>query len=286
MRELLTADVIASEIMMQRAVDRDITVLIVEGDCDKNVFANFINANCCDIVIGHDKDMVIDILGKVEHFGAKGVLAVVDADYWIVEGHTPLSKNLLCTDNHDMEIMIIRSDALIKVLREHGSEEKIKNYCDTKKCDIRSAMLDLCIPLGGLRLVSHRKSYNLKFKDIKYKEFICHHDLTIHQEKLVKHVKNHSVNHQLDENELLEDIAYVIGENHEPWNLCAGHDMTAALSIALLKKWGSNNDSAVKQEIIERSLRLAFDYSMFMASQLYKSIKEWENDNFPFRILQ
>lgn len=45
-----------------------------------------------------------------------GVLAIVDADFDILESKLPESKNVLFTDAHDLETMIMKSFALEKVL--------------------------------------------------------------------------------------------------------------------------------------------------------------------------
>ena len=54
----------------------------------------------------------------------------------ILEGTVPLSQNLLFTDTHDLETMLLNSPALEKVLSEHGSETKINNFAK----DIRQTL--------------------------------------------------------------------------------------------------------------------------------------------------
>jgi hypothetical protein len=42
----------------------------------------------------------------------------------------------------------------------------------------------------------------------------------------------------------------------------------------------------MKAEELEGWLRIAYEYSHFCATRLYKSIKNWENANPPFKILK
>ena len=56
------------------------------------------------------------------------------------------------------------------------------------------------------------------------------------------------------------------------------------LSIALCKKIGSNNTNEVKVEILERSLRLAYEETYFYKTLIYSNICKWEINNKPFKI--
>jgi hypothetical protein len=72
---------------------------------------------------------------------------------------------------------------------------------------------------------------------------------------------------------------------HDPWQLCNGHDLVEVLSIGLRRAIGSQSAAAVRVEEIERALRLAYESVDFAASALYRTIREWEQRNHPFRIL-
>ncbi|EKD07963.1 hypothetical protein HFV01_05795 [Limnospira fusiformis SAG 85.79] len=58
------------------------------------------------------------------------------------------------------------------------------------------------------------------------------------------------------------------------------------MSLALCKAIGSHNSQDVKPEIIDRSLRLAYEKAYFYKTHLYSEICRWERDNQPFRILE
>jgi hypothetical protein len=52
----------------------------------------------------------------------------VDADFDRIEGRTPPSANLVFTDLHDLECMLIRSTAFDALLSEFGSSEKLQRF--------------------------------------------------------------------------------------------------------------------------------------------------------------
>ncbi len=85
----------------------------------------------------------MEILNK-ENF--QRILAIVDADFERLEC-LPNVPNLILTDTHDLETMLIQSPALDKVLAEIGSEEKITKFGK----DIRSVLLQAGKPIGYLR---------------------------------------------------------------------------------------------------------------------------------------
>ena len=72
--------------------------------------------------------------------------------------------------------------------------------------------------------------------------------------------------------------------NHDLWDICCGHDLVCILSLGLHKALGTNNSNIVKPEVIEKSLRLAYEAVYFFATQLYESLKVWEKSNASFRI--
>lgn len=51
------------------------------------------------------------------------------------------------------------------------------------------------------------------------------------------------------------------------------------------KTIGSNNAKDIEPNILERSLRLAYEEAYFHDTQLYLDICTWENENQPFIVL-
>jgi hypothetical protein len=49
--------------------------------------------------------------------------------------------------------------------------------------------------------------------------------------------------------------------------------------------FGSCSPNEVKLEYLEKNLRLTYEYTYFVSTQLYQSIKSWEKANYPFKIV-
>jgi Protein of unknown function (DUF4435) len=281
MREFITPDRIANQIRMRRSGFSG-TFLIVEGNSDKLVYERFINNKKCELSIANNKDNAVNALNILDKDNFSGVLAIVDADFWVIEGKPPTSKNILLTDYHDLELMLMNSPALDKLIREHGSEDKIRDF----EKNILNTLLKSGQIIGYLRWVSLKYNFYLKFEDLSFKKFVNEKDLSVDISKLIKALKDNSQKHSLQDEEIHKYLKEVENKNYDSRQICCGHDLICLLSIGLCKLLGSCNSSEVKPEVLERELRLAYESSYFCQTQLYTSIQKWEENNNPYKVLK
>jgi hypothetical protein len=285
MREFITPDRIANQIRMRRSSFSG-TFLIVEGRSDKLVYERFINDTKCEISIANSKDNAVNALNILEKDKTLdkplGVLTIVDADFWILEKKLPTSPNLLLTDYHDLELMIMSSPTLDKLIREHGSEDKIRNFGK----NIFNILLQSGQSIGYLRWVSLKYNIALKFEDLSFKKFVSETNLSIDISKLIKALKDNSQKHTLQETQIKGYIKEIENNTYDSRHICCGHDLICLLSIGLCKLLGSSNSNEVKPEVLERELRLGYEFSYFCHTQLYASIKRWEQNNNPYQVLE
>lgn len=301
MRNFISPGRIASKIMKQRATGtHSRTFLLVEGRSDKLFYRRFVDENQCEIVVvsalsdtdddddnnygnyGGAKNLVLRVLEILEANNTPGILAVVDSDFWQLENAVPSSQNLLVTDTHDLETMILKSPALEKVIAEFCSEEKIAKF----NRDIQETLLAAGMSVGYLRWISLQDDLGLSFQNLSFNKFIGSDKLTVDEIKLVKEVKNKSQKPALDENLIREKLKSLKNRNDDPWLVCCGHDLVEFLSLGLRKTWGSNDSKEVKPELLEKCLRLACEESYFYKTELSKSLQRWEENNPPYRVLK
>ncbi|MEQ8752940.1 MAG: DUF4435 domain-containing protein [Coleofasciculus sp. G1-WW12-02] len=280
MREFITPDRIANQIRMRRSSHKG-SFIIVEGRSDKLVYERFIDGTNCEFSIASGKENAVAAIRILEKDNFTGVLAIVDADFCRLDENLSSSSNLLLTDDHDLEMMLLKSLALDKVLSERGSEDKINNFGQ----DIRLTLLESGKRIGYLRWVSLKENLSLKFKELSFSKFIDKATLVIDTAKLIKAVKDHSQKLALIDQDIQESIETLENSTHDPWQVCCGHDIICILSMGLSKVWGSWKTNDVKPDILERELRLAYEDSYFYRTQLYKSIQQWEVNNKPYQVL-
>ena len=262
-------------------------VVIVEGDTDARVYKRFINRDICVIIPSLGKTNATGALKMLERDKCKGILIIVDNDFWVLDGITPESPNLLTTDTHDLETMILSSSALEKVIDEFGSEKKINR---TRK-SIRDILLELGMPLGFFRWIysSQHEKMTVRFKNISLEEFIRidRDTITINIDNLVKEVRNNTPQCTLDSKETAIRIKELLRNKtlYDPWHVCRGHDLVHILTVILKKGFGKRKVKNITLEIIDGMLRIAYEYRDFSKTKLFASIKKWEKANSDFRIL-
>uniref|UniRef100_UPI00403ECFE0 DUF4435 domain-containing protein n=1 Tax=Microcoleus sp. TaxID=44472 RepID=UPI00403ECFE0 len=283
MREYITPNYIANQIRLLRNQPQytEHSFLIAEGDTDARLWKNLVDSTKCRVEIAHNKDNAVQVLNILEKDNFAGVLAVVDADFWILEGVVKCSPNLLLTDTHDLETMLLKSPALEKVLLEHGSEAKINNFAK----DIRQTLLESAKIVGYLRWASLKFNYCLKFEGLAFNKFVDDKTLALNESKLFQTVKNNSQKPGLDEPESRANMDSLKTNTQDMWYICCGHDMISILSIALCKALGSCNSKEVEPNVLEKYLRVAYESAHFRETKLYRSIQRWEQTNKPFQVL-
>ncbi len=256
--------------------------MLVEGSLDKIFYQRFVDEHACQLVCVSGKPSsklrVIAVLEILEKSSFQGVLAIVDADFDRLETSPPNSLNLLYTDSHDLETMLLDSPALDKVITEFGSQEKIAKF----NRDVRTALLEAGMWVGYLLWVSQCDGLNLTFDGIKFSNFVDDRTLQIDELKLIREVKNKSQALSLKDEELQQRLTNKRSNSHDRWQVCCGHHLVEILSLGLRKAIGSNKAADVEPHSLEQNLRLAYEEVYFQKTRLYLDMITWESNNQPF----
>ena len=260
------------EIVFRRSLYHG-TFVIIEGSSDLKLYSRIVMEE--GIVIASNKAMAIEILENLNLENAQDVVAIVDKDFDELREILPQIPNLFFTDSHDLETLLIESPALDKVLNELGSIEKIKNLGQ----DVRDTLLKAGCSIGYLLWISLQDELQLKFEGIQYSSFLDKKSLVLDENNLIKEVRNKSNKPALNINDLQQRMNELKNLNHDRWQVCRGHDLVEILSFGLLQAFGSQKAADVKTEILERSLRLAYETSYFSQTKLYSALKEWEKQH-------
>ena len=127
MRASITPHTVANEVRMMRT-EHEGTVVIVEGPSDKTAYRSLLAQDACRIVIAHGKENAAAALQILEHDAVDGILTIVDADFIHLEKAPSRSENLVVTDLHDLECMILASPAFAKVLGEYAVSSRLEAF--------------------------------------------------------------------------------------------------------------------------------------------------------------
>lgn len=280
MREYISGQIVANEIEMWREQYKGAFV-IVEGSEDARFYELFTDTSKCQVVPAHEKGKTVSALSTLEQRGFSGVAAIVDADFDRLESIERPSDNLILTDTHDLETMLLSSPALDKVLQMFGSRKKLAAI----RRDVRQVLLTSAVCLGYLRWASLRFDLCLRFEGLRLKRFVDTETLAVHIPKLIDVVCAHSRRADLDLDDIKDKMNSLKDDNHDPWQVCCGPDLVGILSIGLGKMLGSRNTGEVEPSVVDKALRLAYEKPYFQGTALYSAIREWEQSNEPFKLL-
>jgi hypothetical protein len=263
----------------------DGTIVLAEGSGDSLLLRRFADPSHCRILVANGKENALGALAMLEAGSHPGIVALVDKDFWQIEQYQHESPNVLSTDTHNAETMLLRSPALDRVLAELGSEAKLRNFEQTCGLDPRTGLVAAGAVLGALRWLNHQRQVRLDFEGLTFSKFIQRESLTVDKASYVRTVSNNSRQFGIPTADHIREMDHVLSAGHDPWHLSCGHDIVEVLSIALTRTLGSRPVIEVRRQTLERELRLAYDETTFRSTALCADIREWELRNAPFRIL-
>lgn len=278
---------IANSVMMLKMQHAG-SVVIVEGDSDARFYhKHFVNT--CRVIPANSKNNVIQAMMVLGNRNAAGILGIIDCDYMFLENQLPNHPNIVYTDYHDLEVLLLVSPSLENLLRELAPGEKLHMIDDLAK-RIRESLFALGTEIGYLRWISYRENLRLNFKSLPYSHIVDVKRKNVDMKGLIRIVNNGtSVNISDVENR----ISALRHQDADYKHICQGHDLVFLLEfvvpVVLEDIFGSSFSNSIrpkcKSYIFDDSLRLGYEKSFFVSSKLYLDIKSWETRNAPFIVV-
>jgi hypothetical protein len=293
-----TPSEIVTEIQEQRyTYSYNGSFIIVEGTYDSRLFSKFFCSDNTMPMVACGKENVEDVFSQISN-KEKGFIAIVDADCDIIQCKQYPYENFFLTDSHDIETMMLETNALESVLAEYADNKKLKEFEQQKQQKIRQILLNSAGYLSYLRYYSDKEKKKWHFKTLSYSQFISPLTLELDTDALHTELKKVNPNRQINDVLLMRLHLIYRREIQDPdklfdnprfnyWNFCRGHDLTSILFIGLTRIFGNEKASQLwNRGDIERELRIAYNDGLFKKTQLFMRIKNWEDSNVPYIILK
>lgn len=275
---------LANAVRMLRSQDPR-TFLIVEGMTDELFFEQLTDAARCSIHVAHGRENALDAFGELRRSSFAGALVLIDADFDVISGRTPLPLGLLLTDTHDLETLLFASPALDKLLRRVAQDAKRRTF-QAKHGDVREKLLAAAAPLGCLLWYSVSSRLHLDFDELKIGKFVDEKTLAVDVRQMVKTVLDHSRRPDLDGGAIARQVEETMAAGYDRWHLCCGHHLAEILAMALRKTLGTHSSGEMDAAQIEQKLGLAYEAVHFSSTRLYADIRTWEHISTPFKVLR
>lgn len=230
-------------------------VVIVEGADDKDVYAKVMDTNTvCLYVDGNCEKHTVILTALNKHFGSR-LLAIKDADFDRLEEIQPTFANLVLTDTHDLEGMIVED--CLRALEGKDAE--------------RCAGVDVTEIYAELEDISYLKWYNhVNHSGINFKDVVLDLNLTAFFSAVVANTNN-VVNVTLKDVFAFKGLHLGVSQKE----LCNGHDIFERIYVRARMAEKSN----YPKKPFFRRLREAYPSKEFTKTELFRLIKKWESAN-------
>ncbi len=273
MREYLTASDICNQMSMERSAF-DGVYLVVEGVTDERLYEKFIDKGSVKIIEAHSKDNVRGAVRCMQSDRGDGkVIGITDADLDRIDGKEA-KPPLFQTDFRDLEMMLIRSNALEDVLDEYADQAGLLSFTEDFG-PVRDCIVSSGYPIGLLMHVSQKEGLGLCFKNLPFCDFIDSRSLALNASRMVEAVIFNSRQCRMSRKALLRRLSEEAEKLGDPWLAVRGHDAVDILLIGLRRSFGSFNGRSLGEGELGGALRLAFSDECFRGTELYKDTSAW-----------
>lgn len=280
--------------MMYRGGNHRMSLLFVEGKNDIPVFKMIINKETCKIISCGDKKQVINTVDFFNNKKDDGIIGVVDKDYdeIMCYNNDTVKKNkkgnIIYTDENDMEMQMVSTQAFDKLLYSYADEKLLEEFERKNGVMVFDYIVNICYIIGKVRLKAYNERASIKFNtsDIT----LCINDSWKFVTK--KFISLWCAGSKYDMKRYYSEVENDNNYEFEKKKLCRGHDFSTVFSCVFCgnangsKGIGNEKGKLLSSQKIEENLRLAYSYDDFCKSNLVKTIKEWQLNNEKWIILK
>jgi len=270
MRFTKTPGELVAEVSMERADSFDGCLLVVESLDDKKFWVPFVDSHTCRILLSYGKSCALAAVELLERTGRlRRVLAVVDDDLDLLFGRRSFSDAVVYTDAHDIEAVLIRSDATTRVVPEYADAQALAELQMALGVPIVRALVARALLLGRVRMRAQRDAWAVSFDGVTCFRLVSLATWEFDETALIGFVRDQAP--ELDANVLVEVMHRE--EDCDPWYVCHGQDLLQLLCVLLTGRLRAKH---VGPATLQSALRLAFTEDDLRATEMYTNIRLWE----------
>lgn len=229
-----------------------------------------------------------DVVNTIKREASKGIicLGIIDNDFRsLINYPEPLPDNVFTTDDHDVEMMVLKTAAAKRVATHYDASGKIMEF-ERKDGDLIEFVFGITDSIGLVKLANKKAVLNMVFKKEhkdqtlelpNYENFL---DKTCHftsDEKMISYLHAWSTSQQMRPSKSVQEIKDLVDaekqENYDTMQLSNGHD--ACYILAYILKNRIVNKKQITQEKVEELLSVAYSPESLKKTALYKDLYDW-----------
>lgn len=264
-----TPGIILSEIRMMSATFKGVHFL-VEGDDDSKFWQPRLSSDV-SIVNCEGKTNLLGASALVESLGIPLVAGVYDPDFERLQGVIHHPGMLTPTDQNDLELTLVTSDALKSLLHEFGNSDRIADFERSHGVTVTQHVELMSREFGCLRYLNGALGHNVDFDRLSPYRFVSIDTWLLDRVALIQ---EYAALSGLTRNEVEALIS-----SHCPqaprWYLSQGHDSVRILAHGLRRRIGKKQMS---EQDVTKVLRIAFSPELLHQSDMYRSLCQIQQD--------
>jgi hypothetical protein len=277
----ITPAEIFTEIRMLRRKHKG-AFFLMEGPHDFRRFAKFFNSESAAVIPCHGKGNVVGAIDLMQDIGLDDCLGFVDADFERIDGLSSANDDIILSDGHDFDIDICTSGVVPRYLEETAVAKKLDGVGGCAK--LIQSLLEGLKPLSALRYANEKKGLGYKLSDINLESFFD--GAVIDVGRMIEAVSGGKFSAPEHRADLAAHVGHYAGVEMDLRQFTNGHDLIAALGIALRDRVGSRHPAQTRRQEVEKHLRLAFDWADFHAIGLAAKVTAWQASRIGLQVLK
>lgn len=263
-----TPAIILNEIKMMSSTFNGVHFL-VEGDDDSRFWKPRIAKQKTSIVNCEGRPNLLGASQLILRQGIGCAAGVYDSDFDQHFGIIHCPDILAATDENDLEVTLLASEALSAILHEYADESLIRTFEVDRGMSAVSYLERVSQEFGKLRLLNKQLNHNVDFDRLSPYRFVSPEDWSL---DLVGLHAEYTRLAGISAAQLQSDMAAKIPTT-KSWGLCQGHDSVRILAQGLRKRIGKKQ---ISEQDLAKILRIAYSVEQFQRSQMYQTLRTLE----------
>lgn len=273
MRQYLTGLDLFAYVQMLRQVDRR-AVLVLEGPEDCGIVDPHVDTVHAHTIPGYGKQSVIDAAVLFENANVQEVRLVADADFDRQLSLTSsLPSNLILTEYYDLDADILfRCPTIVASVLANFTNRGVRSvHLARVGHDEMTCIVDVASAIGALRLVSLEQRIGLHLRDFPTDLLLDPYEKgAAYEDTIAQTASSRSPNASpvpVDGATVRAGLTRVVDRRM----LCSGHDLIAALSSFVRKRWGGRSG----MKVLSGTVRSALSCACWRQTQVYAEVERW-----------
>lgn len=262
---------ICTEIRMQRQKHKGI-FLLLEGAGDWKRLEKFINPQTTLALPCHGKSNVFDAIEITQNRGFEDCLGMIDSDFDRINKCQIENEDIILSNFHDFDMDTYSTNTISDYCNIFGNVSKI-NSLGGMTVLIDTIIRDLK-PLSALRFANEKQKLEYSLSDIDIGQFFDGHSIDITE--MINAVSYGKFDTSEHRDALREHVNRYMNADFELWQFTNGHDLAAAVGIALRSKIGERSEFQTRKQTIEADLRAMIGWPHLEACGLVDKISAWQ----------